>query len=210
MAAKKKASKKAPAKKKSASKRKPNAAFMKAMQPSSSLAAVIGAWSRVDAPAAAAYLQQTPAGPLRVSLIEKIAGTWPENDSAGAAEWVNSLAEPRDKAQAASYIIQNVARANPKAAASFLDATSYFGPGYTLPWTAVGEQWAKSDVQGAVNWMNEIPDEKLKRAVFSSLAGEWAASDPATSRALSTVDKIAETRAPIKTMYNTVGRVSRA
>jgi upstream activation factor subunit UAF30 len=42
MAAKKKASKKAPAKKKSASKRKPNAAFMKAMQPSSSLAAVIG------------------------------------------------------------------------------------------------------------------------------------------------------------------------
>jgi chromatin remodeling complex protein RSC6 len=42
MAAKKKASKKAPAKKKSASKRKPNAAFMKAMQPSSSLASVIG------------------------------------------------------------------------------------------------------------------------------------------------------------------------
>ena len=42
MAAKKKASKKAPAKKKSASKRKPNAAFMKAMQPSASLAAVIG------------------------------------------------------------------------------------------------------------------------------------------------------------------------
>lgn len=42
MAAKKKASKKAPAKKKSAAKRKPNAAFMKAMQPSASLSAVIG------------------------------------------------------------------------------------------------------------------------------------------------------------------------
>ena len=42
MAAKKKASKKAPAKKKSASKRKPNAAFMKAMQPTAALAAVIG------------------------------------------------------------------------------------------------------------------------------------------------------------------------
>ena len=42
MAAKKKASKKAPAKKKTASKRKPNAAFMKAMQPSASLSAVIG------------------------------------------------------------------------------------------------------------------------------------------------------------------------
>ncbi len=42
MAAKKKASKKAPAKKKSASKRKPNAAFMKAMQPTPQLAAVIG------------------------------------------------------------------------------------------------------------------------------------------------------------------------
>ena len=42
MAAKKKASKKAPAKKKSASKRKPNAAFMKAMQPSAALGAVIG------------------------------------------------------------------------------------------------------------------------------------------------------------------------
>ena len=42
MAAKKKASKKAPAKKKSASKRKPNAAFMKAMQPSPALGAVIG------------------------------------------------------------------------------------------------------------------------------------------------------------------------
>ena len=42
MAAKKKASKKAPAKKKSASKRRPNAAFMKAMQPSPQLAAVIG------------------------------------------------------------------------------------------------------------------------------------------------------------------------
>ena len=45
MAAKKKASKKAPAKKKSASKRKPNAAFMKAMQPSASLSAVIGSGS---------------------------------------------------------------------------------------------------------------------------------------------------------------------
>jgi chromatin remodeling complex protein RSC6 len=42
MAAKKKASKKAPAKKKSASKRKPNAAFMKAMQPTPALGAVIG------------------------------------------------------------------------------------------------------------------------------------------------------------------------
>jgi upstream activation factor subunit UAF30 len=42
MAAKKKASKKAPAKKKSASKRKPNAAFMKAMKPSPALAAVVG------------------------------------------------------------------------------------------------------------------------------------------------------------------------
>jgi upstream activation factor subunit UAF30 len=42
MAAKKKATKKAPAKKKAAAKRKPNAAFMKAMQPSASLSAVIG------------------------------------------------------------------------------------------------------------------------------------------------------------------------
>ena len=41
MAAKKKASKKAPAKKK-ASKRKPNAAFMKPMTPSAALGAVIG------------------------------------------------------------------------------------------------------------------------------------------------------------------------
>ncbi len=41
MAAKKKAIKKAPAKKKAA-KRKPNAAFMKPMQPSASLSAVIG------------------------------------------------------------------------------------------------------------------------------------------------------------------------
>ena len=43
MAAKKKATKKAPAKKKAAAKRKPNAAFMKAMTPSASLSAVIGA-----------------------------------------------------------------------------------------------------------------------------------------------------------------------
>ena len=42
MAAKKKASKKAPAKKKAASKRKPNAAFMRPMQPDASLSAVIG------------------------------------------------------------------------------------------------------------------------------------------------------------------------
>jgi len=45
MAAKKKASKKAPAKKKAAAKRKPNAAFMKAMQPSPQLSAVIGSSS---------------------------------------------------------------------------------------------------------------------------------------------------------------------
>ena len=43
MAAKKKATtKKAPAKKKTAAKRKPNAAFMKPMQPSPQLSAVIG------------------------------------------------------------------------------------------------------------------------------------------------------------------------
>ena len=42
MAAKKKATKKAPAKKKTAAKRKPNAAFMKPMQPSGSLSAVVG------------------------------------------------------------------------------------------------------------------------------------------------------------------------
>ena len=42
MAAKKKSSKKAPAKKKAAAKRKPNAAFMKPMQPSAALGAVIG------------------------------------------------------------------------------------------------------------------------------------------------------------------------
>ena len=43
MAAKKKATKKTTAKKKTVAKRKPNAAFMKAMQPSGALAAVIGA-----------------------------------------------------------------------------------------------------------------------------------------------------------------------
>ncbi len=42
MAAKKKATKKTAAKKKSGAKRKPNAAFMKAMQPSAALGAVIG------------------------------------------------------------------------------------------------------------------------------------------------------------------------
>jgi upstream activation factor subunit UAF30 len=42
MAAKKKATKKAPAKKKAAAKRKPNAAFMKPMQPDAALASVIG------------------------------------------------------------------------------------------------------------------------------------------------------------------------
>ncbi len=42
MAAKKKSTKKTTAKKKAGAKRKPNAAFMKAMQPSASLAAVIG------------------------------------------------------------------------------------------------------------------------------------------------------------------------
>ncbi len=42
MAAKKKSTKKTTAKKKASAKRKPNAAFMKAMQPSASLAAVIG------------------------------------------------------------------------------------------------------------------------------------------------------------------------
>ena len=43
MATKKKAKKKAPAKKaKKATKRKPNAAFMKAMKPSATLAAVVG------------------------------------------------------------------------------------------------------------------------------------------------------------------------
>ena len=40
--AKKKAAKRSPAKKKSGAKRKPNAAFMKPMTPSASLAAVIG------------------------------------------------------------------------------------------------------------------------------------------------------------------------
>jgi chromatin remodeling complex protein RSC6 len=42
MAAKKKSTKKSTAKKKTTAKRKPNAAFMKAMQPSGPLAAVIG------------------------------------------------------------------------------------------------------------------------------------------------------------------------
>ena len=42
MAAKKKASKKAPAKKKSAAKRKPNAAFMKPVTPSPALAEIVG------------------------------------------------------------------------------------------------------------------------------------------------------------------------
>jgi chromatin remodeling complex protein RSC6 len=43
MATKKKAAKRAPARKKAAAKRKPNAAFMKPMTPSATLAAVIGA-----------------------------------------------------------------------------------------------------------------------------------------------------------------------
>jgi upstream activation factor subunit UAF30 len=42
MAAKKKSTKKTAAKKKTGAKRKPNAAFMKAMQPSAALSAVIG------------------------------------------------------------------------------------------------------------------------------------------------------------------------
>jgi hypothetical protein len=54
----------------------------------------------------------------------------------------------------------------------------------------VAEEFAKSDLQGAVKWMKNISDAKLRAAAFESMAAEWAKADPlaAGSFALETPD----------------------
>jgi hypothetical protein len=145
---------------------------------SRSLGAILGAWSQRDPAAAAGYLQQSSATALRRELIPQIATAWRDVNPAAAMEWAQSLPDKIERGQAASYAIKGLAERDPSAAAAFLDLSDCFQPGYALPWRTVAEQWAKTDVQAAVKWTENIPDEKLRRAAFASLVTSWAERDP--------------------------------
>jgi RNA polymerase sigma factor (sigma-70 family) len=147
------------------------------------LASVIGRWTATDPGGAAAYSQSLPHGPLRQALVNQIARGWSHTDPKDAAEWINSLTDPGERYRAGSYLIDGFASRDPKAAAEFAQKNFLDSPDYIRPWSIIAGEWAKTDVAGAVEWMKQLPSEKLMNVVFGSLVGDWAQRDPAAAAA---------------------------
>jgi hypothetical protein len=144
---------------------------------------VLVAWSAQDPAAAAAVIDNVPAGPTQKSAYGIVAYAWIQQDPAAAAQWINSLpaSTPRDNAMKSLVAFEG--KTDP--ADAFQSALTLQTPDIrATALNSLVQNWAKSDpaaTAAAIRSANISDDERSSLyAMVSKANPAWAqANTPA-------------------------------
>lgn len=144
---------------------------------SAAMSTVISEVAKSD-PMKAATMVGGMAEGARGQAYESIAKQWAQKDFSEAASWVAGLPES-ERAGAMSAAIEGLAISNPALAATELGKmTDLEARADVAP--IVAKNYARTDVQGSMNWLNTLDDE-AKRESMREVMPIWAASDSAAA-----------------------------
>jgi hypothetical protein len=146
---------------------------------------ILQSWASVDPENAAQYYAKHPRefammgmggggrGPGGQSGASIIASEWAKNDAEAAMVWAKSL--ERDKGQAMTSVVREVAQSDPKKAAEL--AAAIEGNDKADAYASIARQWGAKNFSEAEAWIQSLPSDEQGRAMSSALRG-LAADNP--------------------------------
>lgn len=138
--------------------------------------AVFNQWAGRD-PQAAAARAAVLTGTLRRTALNVVAGAWASTDVTGALAWAQALPDASARRDALGSISQQWAQTDPQAAADF---ATQLAPGQRSQVLAnTLSTWADSDLDGALNWIGQMPDSSEKTRVLQQMSFRGIWQDPA-------------------------------
>jgi len=113
------------------------------------------------------------------NLFSKIMVPWADKDLAGAVDWVQQLSANGNKTAAASSLATEAATL--KKAVIAINLATNIPPGTerdeVLNYSA--QQWAATDRDGAVAWINQVQDPVLREKMLGEVGVNLGVQDPA-------------------------------
>ena len=141
----------------------------------SAMTNVLGPWTRQNTEAALAWLNQQTDSQLRQRSIPTIASSLAAEDFSRVEQWLDAL-EPEESRLAETYVMLNLGRGNPDAAARQIERIDDNDRRTNMANSLVG-QWAREDGNATAQWIEQLSIED-KGALYQQLTQSWVQSDP--------------------------------
>ena len=176
-------------------------------------------WAELNPNAVTEYLDAKGAKDITAYWLRRdLLRVWGASDPAAAIAWAKTLPEPKDQQEALKGILETAARRNVDAAIALARVhapevlsnqdfgsainnllgnrdpernartIAALGNTYWLPYAA--SQWAQKDFDAAMNWAQELPDQKLRSEALNGVWKGYAVKHPEEAAAL--FPKVAE------------------
>jgi len=140
-------------------------------------------WAEADGRAAAAWVEQLPAGAVREGALSGVAIEWANTDMPSAAVWARQLPEESERQATLLTIANEAVRTDPLEALRLTVELPADGKrDETIRRAAM--EWTLQDATSAVDWAEQIPDEALRSKVLAAEAIAWADSAPESAATL--------------------------
>jgi len=133
--------------------------------------------AETDPKAAMAWLQDQPAGQLRLQGMLEVVALWAAEDSENALLWLESNAQGLARLETLNSGVELWAKQDPQAAASWIEGMANDGSKIAAA-KALASNWAKTSPDEAVAWVNSLPGGPLRNDTAASLIDSWSQTDP--------------------------------
>lgn len=141
------------------------------------ITAVVQQWAQVEPAAAMAYFSETPSNSQRRQVLCSIATQWMRQNATAATHWL--LDQPtKMQVDVISSASHSMIKTQPAFVADLCDTLLPPGRERQRIMSQLASSWARSDLSGAVNWIEGLENPQESKSAFRSICGYWVRSDP--------------------------------
>lgn len=146
----------------------------------------------------------------RQYALRSVADSISDDDLDRALDLLQSINRWEDKIYFAQSVVSRLAAVAPDEAAALVDRLKGQKRLKELLYGEIGRQWARSDVDGALGWLEQLPPDKLRFRAIEGIVGTWLASDrKAAAQWLGGIVDVRDLRGISETVGDTWARVDR-
>jgi RNA polymerase sigma factor (sigma-70 family) len=136
------------------------------------LSEVVEQWAAQDPAAAANYATNLPFSMQRSKAVASVAEIWAKKDYDAVLSWAQKLPEA-DQASVRDGALRVMEEKDPAQAAAILQDL-----GRSNDISRTLQNWAKTDLGEAANWVKQLPQGRFYQLALSGLLPEWGNRDP--------------------------------
>lgn len=142
------------------------------------LGSAIAKWAQVDAPAAAEFLNHSPAAGMGFTMaFHEVAQNWAANDPEAAMNWAIEHSSGPGGASALTGAINGWWQKDHAAAEAYAIAHAGSPEGQQFV-MSIASEMARQDPRKAAAWVTNLPTSESRRQGYTMIAVQWAMSDP--------------------------------